>query len=198
MSPKEGWRIGGLDEVGKGSLAGPLVVVAYVVSATTKRIPGAVDSKKLKHEDRRVLVPKLTKAALDVGIGSVEAWDINRLGIVEAWKRACKKALLDLDQDKLPHLLYVDGDEWMGFHPRWLMYQVCQPKADRDIWQVAAAANIAKWVRDLDMEDLAEEFPDYGWERNRGYGTPEHQRALRRVGPCEHHRQQFIRRIMEE
>lgn len=190
-------RCGGLDENGYGALAGPLVVTIYVTDAGVEPPCEVRDSKKVSPKDRKLLVKRLLKVCADVSIGRVEPHEINRHGIVWAWKRACKRAVRRLK--KIPHYLYIDGDRPLPFKPQWMADSWTIPKADDDprYWQVAAAANIGKLNRDEHMVEIAKQFKGYDWENNKGYGAPKHREALLALGPTPEHRTQYIQKILE-
>lgn len=179
--------VAGLDEAGRGPLAGPVVAAAIVFHDST---PPAFlaerldDSKRLTAKQREALFAEIPGAA-DVAVGQAEVTEIDRLNILNASLLAMRRALEGLERDA--DFALVDGNR---------MPELACPcrtviKGDARSLSIAAASIIAKVTRDRLMDQLAEEFPDYGWQRNRGYGTPEHRAAIKRVGITPHHRISF-------
>lgn len=194
----------GLDEVGRGALAGPLVAVASLFSApntdeATWRtvwtpIPGVNDSKKLPHKKRRDVFHRILRSDIlvDFGIGEVSVEEINQHGIDWANRKVFERAVKDLKW--MPNHILVDGDEPLyGWN---MMDQRFEPQGDRRWWPTGAASILAKVIRDSFMAELAKDFELYGWDRNAGYGSDEHRAALVDFGPCIHHRKQFISKIV--
>jgi ribonuclease HII len=181
----------GVDEAGCGPWAGP--VVAAAVSFLTHDLPQAfletlTDSKILTKKKRDLLFSLLQdmqgqQCSLGCGIASVE--EIDRLNIRKASHLAMERAVGGLSLK--PDFILVDGTG----RPSWSY--PCLPiiKGDFHSFSIAAASIIAKVTRDQMMEQLAKEYPVYGWERNAGYGTAEHQQALKTFGPTPHHRKSF-------
>lgn len=191
----------GFDEVGRGSLAGPLIAVGALFPSQADFLPhtspirGLKDSKKFSsHEARRAVFDDLIRShhLIDFGIGIVWTEEINKVGIDEANALAFYYALDALIKE--PDFLLVDGDKPVRHFQR--SFQRVEPKADSKYWPVSAASILAKVIRDELMDDLHRDFPAYGWNRNKGYGSEEHQEALRRHGPCRLHRHKFIRGIL--
>lgn len=191
------WRAGlhivaGVDEVGMGPLAGPVVAAAAVFppSLSDERLPesfpaGVRDSKTLTHKARERLEPEIRQVATGIGIGLVEAKEIDRINIYQAGLKAMRLAL-----DHLPiqpeHVL-IDG----RLLPDYPIPQSTFTKGDRDVYSIAAASIIAKTYRDQLMLELDQRYPQYGFARHRGYGTAAHREALRTYGPCPAHRRSF-------
>jgi ribonuclease HII len=176
--------IAGVDEVGVGPFAGP-VVAAAVVFPCGVHIEGIKDSKQLSHA-RRVELDRIIRGnALSIGIGAVEPDEIDRLNIYEASLKAMRLAILGLDM-KIQHVL-VDGRAIPGIG----VPQEAIPGGDTTIFSIAAASIVAKVHRDGLMTRYDDMFPQYGFARHKGYGTAEHIRALREHGPCEIHRKSF-------
>lgn len=178
----------GSDEVGYGSWAGPLVVCAAVVHRTWSA-PGVTDSKKLSPAARErayeMLVPTVT-----YGLVEIPSVQIDHLGVSAAWEQAHSKAIqkaLDAHRAQgsaaLP-LIIIDGSR--GLLGAWPL-----PKADLLIPAVSAASIIAKVHRDRHMQALSKLHPGYGWDSNSGYGTPQHQEALKRLGVTDQHRKSY-------
>ena len=176
-------RVAGLDEAGRGPLAGP-VVAAAVILAPDDIPDGLNDSKVLSAATRETLHARLlTCAEVGVGIASVE--EIDTLNILRASHLAMLRALEALHP--VCHAL-IDGN----MIPRDIACPAeAVVKGDARCLSIAAASIVAKCVRDRIMVDLAQQHPGYSWETNAGYGTPAHLRALRNLGPTPHHRRSF-------
>jgi len=184
--------VAGVDEVGSGCLAGPLVAAAaifppeYDVSWLSK----VNDSKKLSRSQRELLVPYIRQAAIGVGLGWVEPERLDAIGIMEARLRALNMAYLRARKELQVVVGAVIDDERMA--KLRIEPSVCVNKADSLSISVAAASIVAKVVRDDYMRNVAaKRYPGYGFERHVGYGTPEHLRALDSQGPCKIHRFSF-------
>ncbi|ROP43742.1 ribonuclease HII [Pseudokineococcus lusitanus] len=196
--------VAGVDEVGRGALAGPVTVGVVVVDATTRTAPtGLRDSKLLLPEARRALVPRLRRWAVAGAVGHASAGEVDALGIVRALRLAGRRALAAPAVTAVtggdgPALLLLDGNhDWLSTPvprgaPRVDPWQVrTRIKADLSCAAVAAASVLAKVERDGLMTDLAVREDRYGWAVNKGYSAPEHAAALRRHGPCVHHRRSW-------
>ena len=177
-------RIAGIDEVGRGPWAGPVTAAAVILDPDA--IPdGLNDSKKLS-EKRRVALAKIIHATAEVGIGSASVEEIDAMNIVQATFLAMRRAVGALD--KALHFALVDGNRVPSGLPCDAQSVV---KGDTRSVSIAAASIVAKVHRDALMTDLAREFPAYGWETNRGYGTQKHQVSLLSHGVTLHHRRSF-------
>ncbi|NDW45842.1 ribonuclease HII [Ruegeria sp. PrR005] len=177
-------RIAGVDEVGRGPLAGPVVAAAVVLNA--EAIPeGLNDSKKLTGK-RRGLLSDLLRQAAEVAVGQASVDEIEQYNILRASHMAMRRAVEALDPP--PDFLLIDGN----MIPQGIDIPA-QPvvKGDTRSVSIAAASIVAKTWRDRVMVDLAQQHPGYGWERNAGYPTPEHRAALQHLGPTPHHRRSF-------
>jgi ribonuclease HII len=174
-------RIAGVDEAGRGSLAGP-VVAAAVVLPPGCLLPGIDDSKKLDAEARERLAPEIRRRALAVGVGVVSARDIDCGDILRASLQAMRLAVLALAA--APEILLVDAVSVPGIR----IPQIPIIHGDALSASIAAASIVAKVHRDGLLDALALRHPAYGFEQHKGYGTPEHWEALRRCGPCVEHR----------
>lgn len=188
-----GGMVAGVDEAGRGPLAGPVVAAAVVLDF--QRIPDGIDdSKKLKREHREHL-HGLIVASAHVGVGMASVEEIDRVNILQATFLAMLRAVEALPV--APHHLLIDGNR----APKQLPC-ACRTVIGGDALSlsIAAASIIAKVTRDRIMAELALAHPHYGWERNAGYGTPEHQRALSMVGISPHHRRSFepVHRLMNQ
>jgi ribonuclease HII len=183
-----GGPVAGIDEVGRGPLAGPVVAAAVVLSAEA-RIEGLADSKALDEAERERLCAEIRKAVARgeaaVGIGWATTRQIDRINILQATHLAMVRAVGRLPEPPV-HLL-VDG------HPVPSLpgEQTALVKGDARCACIGAASIVAKVLRDRFMDGLARRYPAYGFDRNKGYGTEEHRRALAEEGPCPHHRKTF-------
>ncbi len=184
-----GRRIAGVDEVGRGPLAGPVIAAAVVLpsSGLAGDLTGRIDdSKRVRAADRPGLAAAIQAACL-VGIGAASVAEIDRVNILQATFLAMVRALADLPGG-VPDLAIVDGKTLPADLP-------CPGRAivggDRSSLSIAAASIVAKVHRDRTMAGLAVECPGYGWERNAGYGTAEHRSAIQRLGITRHHRRSF-------
>jgi len=204
--------VAGVDEVGRGALAGPVSVGIVVVDAAVRTAPtGVRDSKLLAPAAREELVPRLRRWALAYAVGHAEPDEIDRFGIIAALRLAGRRALATLPTT--PSCVVLDGSH------DWLTPPVAPPtlfdldllgrevapdvplpaepavvtmvKADLRCTAVAAASVLAKVERDAIMVARAADHPDYGWQDNKGYSAPEHAEALRRLGPCAQHRRSW-------
>ncbi len=178
-------RVAGIDEVGRGPLAGP-VVAAAVILPDHMHVPAVNDSKKLTNDERTALAATLRAwSRIAIGIGVVPVAEIDRLNILRATHMAMRLAVLQLQPP--PDFVLIDGLPVPGFP----IPSKAVVKGDALSASIAAASILAKVYRDRLMEELDREFPVYGWAQNKGYGTPEHLAALRRHGPCALHRRSF-------
>jgi ribonuclease HII len=182
--------IAGVDEVGRGPLAGP-VIAAAVIFPPAARIPGITDSKKLTAKQREALFPLIRERALAIGLGSVEAGEVDRINILQASLKAMKTAVLRLPIS--PDLLLVDGNQALDL----TISQQCLIRGDARSLTIGAASIVAKVIRDKLMETCHLRFPEYNFSGNKGYGTREHLEALRRYGPCPLHRRTFRRVVLD-
>lgn len=175
--------VAGVDEAGCAPLAGPVVAAAVVLDRT--RFPrGIDDSKAIPEKEREAIYARLTRVcAWGVGIASVE--EIDELNIYWARMLAMTRAVDALGID--PAMVLVDGNRC----PKWDRPSLAIVGGDAKCRSIAAASIIAKVTRDRIMAEHARAHPGYGWERNKGYPTPEHQRALAELGPTPLHRRSF-------
>jgi ribonuclease HII len=181
----QGFRaIAGLDEAGRGPLAGP-VVAAAVILRGNENLKGIDDSKKLSATQREEGFGLLREKAVAIGIGVVEVQEIDRLNILQASLKAMAIAVQNLSPS--PDLLLIDG-----IHP--LAFPLAQrsiPKGDQRCLSIAAASIVAKVTRDRLMLAYHNKYPEYNFAKNKGYGTKEHFQAIRTYGCCPLHRQSF-------
>lgn len=188
----------GVDEVGRGALAGPVAVGACAVlvrdGVVTALPEGVRDSKKLTALRRGKLVEPIRASALSSAVGWASAAEIDEIGIMPALTRAALRALDALDV--VPDAIIMDGDADVLTAP--LAERVATPphvhlqvKADRDCVSVAAASILAKVERDAHLVELDAQAPEYGWKGNKGYGSAAHREAIDRLGPHVHHRRSW-------
>ncbi|SHR15804.1 ribonuclease HII [Mycobacteroides abscessus subsp. abscessus] len=175
--------IAGIDEVGRGPLAGP-VVAAAVILPDDFQILGIDDSKKLTETKREELYELIRSKALSIGVGIIEAKEIDTINIYEATKKAMYVALNELHIS--PDFLLVDAMKLTTPIPSEAII-----KGDSKSISIAAASIIAKVTRDRMMKELAQSFPEYRFEQNMGYGTKEHIDALQLYGATPYHRRSF-------
>ena len=177
--------IAGVDEAGRGPLAGP-VVAAAVVLPEGVAIDGATDSKVLSPEEREELSALILARACSVTLGAASVREIDRANILVATAWAMNRALGRLQRD--PDHVVVDGLPMKSL--RWKHEAVVG--GDASVHSVACASIVAKVCRDRLMAKLAPRYPGYGWDHNMGYGTAEHRDALEHLGATPHHRQTFL------
>ncbi len=175
----------GLDEVGRGCLAGP-VVAAAVIFPKDYRHPTLTDSKQLTRKQRETLCIDVERDALAWSVAEVSSDDIDRINILQASFLAMHRAVDALTLQ--PEHLLVDGNR---FRPYPMIPHTCIVKGDSHYLSIAAASVLAKVFRDELMARLGCDFPDYGWARNAGYPTTLHRDAIRQCGPTKHHRMSF-------
>ena len=176
--------IAGVDEAGRGPLAGP-VVAAAVVLPEHFDVPGINDSKKLSEKKREALFPVIKKRAIAFGIGMAEHEEIDRINILQASLLAMKRAVEALKI--LPDYLLIDGK----FTIDSIIDQRSVIKGDALSLSIAAASILAKVSRDRMMADLDLRYPEYGFSRHKGYPTKAHKEAILTHGPCPIHRKSF-------
>jgi len=182
---KNGYHhIAGVDEVGRGALAGPVVAAAIVLEESVDR-EGIRDSKVLTARQREHLATRLRREALGIGLGSISEVEIDRTNIVQATYKAMHQAIANLPVS--PDIVLVDGF-WLPDLP---MPCIGIVKGDSRSYSVAAASIVAKVHRDAFLTSLASEYPAYGFDRHKGYGTPQHLKAIAQHGPCPYHRCSF-------
>jgi len=173
----------GMDEAGRGPLAGN-VVTACVVMPPEPLILWVDDSKKLSESRREKVFEEIMACALYVGIGEAGPEEIDRINILEATREAMRRAAEQVPAD----VFLIDAVK--GLHLRGT--EVPLIKGDAQSYAIAAASIVAKVTRDRQMREMDRRYPEYGFARNKGYGTKEHIEALKRVGPCPIHRRSFI------
>jgi ribonuclease HII len=183
------WRAGvqhiaGVDEVGMGPLAGPVIAAAVMFPPHTE-LPGIDDSKRLDCEQRAEAERQIRGAAAGIGIGRAEVHEIDTVNIYHAGLLAMRRAVEALPMR--PQHVLVDARSIPGVD----VPQNCFNKGDGIDFSIAAASIVAKVHRDRLMDELAQSYPIYGFDRHKGYSTPEHQDAIRTHGPCAIHRKSF-------
>jgi ribonuclease HII len=178
-------RIAGVDETGRGPLAGP-VVAAAVIFPESASLSGVDDSKRLSPQKREELYSRILEDALSVGVGEASVQEIDEFDILRATFLAMRRALENLQFT--PDLLLIDGDRILPDCP---IAQQALVRGDSRCFSIAAASIIAKVHRDRIMRRYHELFPQYHFDRHKGYGTREHLHAIREFGYCEFHRRSF-------
>jgi ribonuclease HII len=178
-------RVAGVDEVGRGPLAGPVVACAVILPPDV-HIEGATDSKQLSRAERETLAPEIRRRALAVGLGAASVREIDRLNILVATRLAMRRALTALPEP--PGHVVVDGLPVKGLG--WEHEAVVE--GDAHVHCIACASIVAKVVRDGLMGRLARRYPGYGWETNVGYGSAAHRAAVEALGSTPHHRLTFL------
>jgi ribonuclease HII len=181
--------IAGVDEVGRGPLAGP-VVSAAVIFDKDVFIDGVNDSKKLTEKEREMLFPLIIENASAYSVAAVSHGQIDRINILQASLRAMRIAVRRLEIN--PDLILVDGNKTFNYS----VPAVPIIHGDSKSFSIAAASIIAKVVRDGIMKRLNEYYPQYLWYKNKGYATPEHIKAIHKHGACPLHRKSFLKNIL--
>jgi len=181
----------GVDEAGRGPLAGP-VCAAAVILPPHVHIPGLNDSKKLSDKRRRELFPVIQEQALSFGIAFASEQEIDEINILQATFLAMKRAMEQLRVR--PELALIDGNRETDFG----IPVKTVVKGDSLSANIAAASILAKVTRDDLMIRMAERYPEYGFEIHKGYGTRAHYAALEQFGPCPIHRMTFLKKLYEQ
>ena len=179
----------GIDEAGRGPLAGDVYAGAVILPQGC-RIAGLNDSKKLSAAKRDLLYDEICEKAVAYGIGTASVAEIEKINIRSAAFLAMKRALEKLSPQ--PDYIFVDGDSVLDTDIPYLSII----KGDAKSASVAAASILAKVLRDRRMEKMAEKYPEYGFDKHKGYGTAEHIAAIRKYGPSEIHRLSFLKRLL--
>ena len=182
--------IAGVDEVGRGPLAGPVVACAIIMPPARRAIAGVDDSKALSAAERERLDVLIRREALAVSLGAASVREIGALNIYQATVLAMRRALTRLAVT--PDAVLIDGKpiKTLGLEHRAVV------GGDRRCYSVACASIVAKVTRDKLLSSLSVRYPVYGWDRNAGYGTPIHLAALREAGLTAHHREGFCTRTV--
>lgn len=177
--------VAGIDEAGRGPLAGP-VVVACVIMPEDSMIEGVNDSKKISEKKREALYEKITEEAISYGVGIVNQDEIDELNILRATKKALTMALKEMETK--PNVILVDaltGIDTLGIPYKSII------KGDANSYSIAAASIIAKVTRDRIMREWDKVYPEYGFAGHKGYGTAKHIAAIKEYGLCPLHRRTF-------
>ena len=181
----------GTDEAGRGPLAGPVYAAAVILPKGIE-IVGLDDSKKLTEKKREKLYDEIIGRAEAWAVASASVEEIARIDILNAAMLAMRRAVESLGV--MPDMLLVDGTVSRGFPCK----SRCIPGGDGKSASIAAASILAKVSRDRYMYELAKKYPQYGFEKHKGYGTAQHTAAIREFGPCEEHRELFLRKILQK
>jgi ribonuclease HII len=187
-------HIAGVDEVGRGPFAGPVVACAIVMPADVRAIAGVADSKALDASERVRLAALIRARAVAFSLGAASVREIAELNILQATSLAMRRALARVDRALASQgaelgAVIVDGRPMQSLGRE----HTAVVKGDSKVYAIACASIVAKVARDQLMEVLGRRHPGYGWERNAGYGTPIHIEGLRRLGLTPHHRELFCR-----
>ncbi len=177
-------RIAGIDEAGRGALAGPVVAAAVILPVGCE-IEGLKDSKQLTSKQRSLLTNEIQRVAISVGVGSVDNRLIEKLNILQAALRAMAEAVQQLSPK--PDYLLVDGSKL----PKTNIPGQAIPKGDNLSLSIAAASVIAKTTRDRLMTEFHQTYPNYGFEQHKGYPTAQHRQAIAQFGASAIHRNTF-------
>lgn len=183
--------IAGIDEAGRGPLAGP-VVVASVIMPEGSMIEGVNDSKKVSEKKREKLYDLILKEAVSYGIGIIYQDEIDKINILQATKKGLTEAVEQMDIK--PDLIMVDaltGIDTLGIPYHSII------KGDAKCYSISAASIIAKVTRDRIMREWDKVYPEYGFASHKGYGTAKHISALKEYGPCPIHRRSFIKHFVK-
>ena len=180
----------GIDEAGRGPLAGP-VVVGAVILPQTSFLEGINDSKKVSEKKRELLYEQITNEAISWSVGIVDQKEIDKINILNATKKALTMAVEGLQQR--PDLILVDALEHIN--TLGIPYQSIV-KGDASRYSIAAASIIAKVTRDRIMRQWDEIYPQYGFASNKGYGTAKHIQAIKEHGICDLHRESFVQKFI--
>ena len=184
----------GCDEAGRGPLAGPVFAAAVILPPDFHH-PFLNDSKQMSEKDRDLLRPIIEEEALAWAVEAVEAEEIDQLNILWASVTGMQRAVLRLDPR--PDFLLIDGNKFRPFGGFGFNSYKTVVHGDATFASIAAASVLAKTHRDERMRARAKEYPQYGWDRNFGYPTPEHIQALKEFGPTPYHRRSFHPKALE-
>jgi len=175
----------GADEAGRGCYAGPVFAAAVILPVDFYH-PLLNDSKQVAEKDRELLKEIIQSAAISWAVASIDNEEIDKINILKA---SFKAMHLAIDQLKpKPQLLLIDGNRFIPY--KKIPHQ-CIIKGDGKYTNIAAASILAKTFRDAYMQQLHQEFPQYGWDKNKGYGTLQHRKAIEEYGLCKYHRRSY-------
>lgn len=182
--------IAGVDEVGRGPLAGPVVAAAVIFDNETI-IEGIDDSKKVSEKKRELLIDIIKKKAISFGIGIIYEDEIDEINILQASLKAMKIAVEQMSIK--PDLILIDGNKSfpIDIQTKTII------KGDSKSFSIAAASILAKVTRDRMMIELAKKHPEYSWEKNKGYGTKVHIQSIKEHGATSYHRKSFLGNILQ-
>ena len=185
LQAQHGALVAGVDEVGRGPLAGPVVACAAIMPPNHRAIAGVDDSKKLPESERVRLAARIRESALAIGIGASSSREVDTYNVYHASVRAIRRAITRLRVP--PHHVIIDGlpIRSLGIPHTAVVH------GDARCYAVACASIVAKVLRDSLMKRLAVRYPEYGWEHNVGYATPEHISIIDELGATPHHRASF-------
>ena len=181
----------GIDEAGRGPLAGP-VVAAAVILPEGIQLPGVTDSKKITEKKREMLFDFVKENALAWGIGEASEQEIDEINILQATFLAMHRAVDNLQI--LADFALVDGNRISGLD----IPSECVIGGDGRVLSIAAASILAKVTRDRYMREMAQQYPEYGFEKHKGYGTKAHYAAIEQYGICPLHRKTFLKKILNK
>lgn len=184
--------IAGVDEVGRGPLAGPVVCCAIIMPLEKQAlIDGVTDSKKLSPKKRQKLAEQIKARAVAYNVAEISPDEIDEINILQAVKKCMTAAVNGLKIQ--PDITLVDGPNTkLSINAEYVI------KGDLKSYTIGCASIVAKTYRDGMMEQLAKDFPAYGWQKNKGYGTKAHIAAIKENGPCKLHRKTFIKNFWAE
>ncbi len=188
------WRRGlkyvvGVDEAGRGPLAGPVVVAAVLIQSSNQVVEGVRDSKKMSKKQREEKYDEILKVSTACGVGIVSSREIDRVGIKEAVRKAMEKAVLEVEKKLKCKVDYIISDGAVYLLEDREMLSISH--GDLHHYSISAASVLAKVVRDRIMEKYAKKYPEYGFERHVGYGTKQHLEAISKYGVCPIHRRSY-------
>ena len=184
--------VAGVDEVGRGPLAGPVVCAAVIMPLEEAlRVPGVNDSKKLSPKKREQLAERIRAVARAYAVEEVSAAVIDEINILQATRLGMKRAVEKLSPPA--DMVLADGNMTLDI----ALPQRSVVKGDALVYSIGAASILAKVYRDALMRDYAAQYPGYAFERNAGYGTAQHIRAIREVGICPIHRRTFVKKFWD-
>lgn len=186
LRSQHGPLIAGVDEVGRGPLAGPVVACAVVMPPDKRAMPGIDDSKRLSAKQREKVIGKILANAIAVGIGAASVREIDRLNILQASVLAVRRALRRLPVT--PHHIVVDGKSVRTYD----FQHTAVIHGDSRCYSIACASIVAKITRDRVMHALASRYPAYRWAENSGYATAIHLKSIADFGITRHHRKSFM------
>lgn len=181
----------GIDEAGRGPLAGP-VVAAAVILPENAVLPGVKDSKKISEKKREILFDTITEHALAWGIGEASQIEVDEINVLQATFLAMRRAVEALQMPA--DFALVDGNRISGLS----IPAECIIRGDQSVLSIAAASILAKVTRDRYMRRMAEQYPQYGFERHKGYGTKAHYAAIEQYGICPLHRRTFLKKVLNQ